>query len=238
LPVYVEVNMGGNRCGVEPGEPALQLATLIADAPHLAFAGLQAYHGSAQHLRGWDERRQAIAQAAEKAGRTRDLLTRHGIECPIITGAGTGSFEFEAASGVYTELQCGSYIFMDADYGRNRDRDGEPTKAFEPSLFVWATVMSRPTEDRAIVDAGLKALAFDSGPPLVCDEPAATYERASDEHGRLAVSAATNRLGLGDKIRLIPGHCDPTVNLYDWYVCVRGNRVEQVWPITARGAVY
>jgi hypothetical protein len=95
-----------------------------------------------------------------------------------------------------------------------------------------------PDGDRAIVDAELKALAFDSGPPLVCDEPAATYERASDEHGRLAVSAATNRLGLGDKIRLIPGHCDPTVNLYDWYVCVRGNRVEQLWPITARGAVY
>jgi 3-hydroxy-D-aspartate aldolase len=149
---------------------------------------------------------------------------------------GTGGFEFEAASGLYTELQCGSYIFIDADYARNRDR--EPTKAFEPSLFVWATVMSRPTGDRAIVDAGLKALAFDSGPLLVCDEPAATYERASDEHGRLAVSAATNRLGLGDKIRLIPGHCDPTVSLYDWYVCVRGNRVEQVWPITARGAVY
>ena len=95
-----------------------------------------------------------------------------------------------------------------------------------------------PHRGPAIVDAGLKALAFDSGPPLVCDEPAATYERASDEHGRLAVSAATNRLGLGDKIRLIPGYCDPTVNLYDWYVCVRGNRVEQVWPITARGAVY
>jgi 3-hydroxy-D-aspartate aldolase len=120
---------------------------------------------------------------------------------------------------------------MDADYGRNLDRDGAPTRAFEPSLFVWATVMSRPTEDRAIVDAGLKALAFDSGPPVVCDEPAATYERASDEHGRLAVSAATNRLRLGDKIRLIPGHCDPTVNLYDWYVCIRGGRVEQLWPI-------
>jgi hypothetical protein len=155
-------------------------------------------------LRGWGERRQAIAQAADKAGQTRDLLARNGIECPTITGAGTGTFEFETGSGVYTELQCGSYIFMDADYGRNHDRDGAPTKAFEPSLFVWATVMSRPTGDRAIVDAGLKALAFDSGPPLVCDEPAATYERASDEHGRLAVSAATNRLGLGDKIRLIP----------------------------------
>jgi 3-hydroxy-D-aspartate aldolase len=122
---------------------------------------------------------------------------------------------------------------MDADYGRNLDRDGAPTKAFEPSLFVWATVMSRPAEDPAIVAAGLKALAFDSGPPLVCDEPA-----ASDEHGRLGISGATNRLQIGDKIRLIPGHCDPTVNLYDWYVGIRGNRVEQLWPITARGAVY
>ena len=187
LPVYVEVNMGGNRCGVEPGEPALQLATQIADAPHLAFAGLQAYHGSAQHLRGWDERRQAIAQAADRAGRTRDLLERHGIECPTITGAGTGSFEFEAASGVYTELQCGSYIFMDADYGRNRDRDGEPIKSFEPSLFVWATVMSRPAEDRARRDRRARL------------RPA----------WQSAVSAATSRLGLGGKI---PGHCDPTVN--------------------------
>src|SRR5271155_5058084 len=236
LPVYIEVNMGGNRCGVEPGEPALGLARHVAEAPHLAFAGLQAYHGSAPPLRGADERRQAIAQAVDRAGQTRDLLARHGIECPTVTGAGTGSFEFEAASGLYTELQCGSCIFfMDADYGRNRDRDDGPFTTFEPSLFVWATVMSRPVEDRAIVDAGLKALAFDSGPPLVCDEPAATYERASDEHGRLGISGATNPLQIGDKIRLAPGHCDPTVNLYDCYVCVRGNRVEQLWPITARG---
>jgi 3-hydroxy-D-aspartate aldolase len=238
MPVYVEVNMGGNRCGVEPGEPALDLARHVADKAHLRFAGLQAYHGSAQHLRGWDERRAAIAQAADKAGHTRDLLERRGIACPVVTGAGTGTFEFETGSGVYTELQCGSYIFMDADYGRNLDPDGAPTKAFEPSLFVWATVMSRPTEERAIVDAGLKALAFDSGPPVVWDEPAATYERASDEHGRLAVASATNRLHIGDKIRLVPGHCDPTVNLYDWYVCIRHNRVEALWPITARGAVY
>jgi 3-hydroxy-D-aspartate aldolase len=238
LPVYVEVNMGGNRCGVEPGEPALDLARRVADAPHLGVAGLQAYHGSAQHLRNWEERRAAIAQAADRAGSTRNLLESHGISCPVVTGAGTGSFEFEAASGVYTELQCGSYIFMDADYGRNLDRDGAPTRAFEPSLFVWATVMSRPTRERAIVDAGLKALAFDSGPPLVWDEPGASYERASDEHGRLDVAGATNRLFIGDKIRLVPGHCDPTVNLYDWYIGVRGNRVEAIWPITARGAGY
>jgi D-serine deaminase-like pyridoxal phosphate-dependent protein len=236
--VYVEVNMGGNRCGVEPGEPALDLARRIGDLPHLTFGGLQAYHGSAQHLRGWDERQKAIASAVEKAASTRDLLLANGIACDQVTGAGTGTFEFEAGSGVYTELQCGSYIFMDADYGRNFDRDGAPTRAFEPSLFVWATVMSRPAQERAIVDAGLKALAFDSGPPLVWDEPAATYERASDEHGRLGISAPTNRLNLGDKVRLVPGHCDPTVNLYDWYVGIRGDRVEALWPITARGAVY
>jgi 3-hydroxy-D-aspartate aldolase len=104
--------------------------------------------------------------------------------------------------------------------------------------MVGATVMRRLTEDRAILDAGLKALAFDSGPPLVCDEPAAPYERVSDEYGRLGIAGATNRLNIGDKVRLIPGHCDPTVNLYDWYVCIRGDRVEQLWPITARGAVY
>ena len=210
--------MGGNRCGVEPGEPALDLARQIADSAASRLcrtAGLSRLGAASARLGG--------AAAGDRRGRRQGRrdprppgAPRHRV--PDVTGAGTGTFEFETASGVYTELQCGSYIFMDADYGRNLDRDGAPTKAFEPSLFVWATVMSRPTEDRAIVDAGLKALAFDSGPPLVCDEPAATYERASDEHGRLAISGATNRLGLGDKIRLVPGHCDPTVNLYDWYV--------------------
>ncbi|MBV9824060.1 MAG: DSD1 family PLP-dependent enzyme, partial [Alphaproteobacteria bacterium] len=197
LPVHVEINMGGNRCGVEPGHAALDLARRIGDSKHLRFAGLQAYHGSAQHLRTWDERREAIAGAVAKAAETRDLLSANGIACDNITGAGTGTFEFESTSGVYTELQCGSYIFMDADYGRNLDRDGQATRAFEPSLFVWATVMSRPNEERAIVDAGLKALAFDSGPPTVWDEPAATYDRASDEHGRLLIASATNRLKLG-----------------------------------------
>ncbi|HEX3953012.1 MAG TPA: DSD1 family PLP-dependent enzyme [Stellaceae bacterium] len=238
LPVHVEINMGGNRCGVEPGQPALDLARRIADTRHLRFAGLQAYHGSAQHLRTWEERQKAIAGAVDKAVSTRDLLSANGIACDNITGAGTGTFEFESTSGVYTELQCGSYIFMDADYGRNLDRDGAPIRSFEPSLFVWATVMSRPNDERAIVDAGLKALGMDSGPPTVWDEPAATFERASDEHGRIAIGSATNRLRLGDKLRLVPGHCDPTVNLYDWYVAIRNERVEAVWPITARGAVY
>ena len=125
------------------------------------------------------------------------------------------------------------------DSRQPRSRDGAPTKAFEPSLFVWATVMSRPAQDRAIVDAGLKALAFDSGPPLVPDEPAASYERASDEHGRLGIAGATNRLNIGDKVRLIPGHCDPTVQPLRLVCCVRAGRVEQLWPADRReGAVY
>lgn len=237
IPVYVEIDVGAGRCGVAPGEPALLLARHIALEPHLEFAGLQAYHGSAQHRRLWEERRQAIAEASEKVARTRALLEQNGIPCAIVTGAGTGSFEFEAESGVYDELQCGSYIFMDADYGRNLERDGEPLRSFEPALFVWSTVMSRPTADRAVLDAGLKALAFDSGPPLVFGEEGVLYERASDEHGKLSLATASNRLAIGDKVKLIPGHCDPTVNLYDWYVAIRGERVEAIWPIAARGAI-
>jgi D-serine deaminase-like pyridoxal phosphate-dependent protein len=232
LPVYVEVNMGADRCGVEPGEPALRLASAIGRMKNLRFAGLQAYHGSAQHLRTREERRAAIASAVEKAGSTKALLERNGIPCPEVTGAGTGTFEFEAASGVYTELQCGSYIFMDADYGRNQER-----APFEQSLFVWATVMSRPTDERAVVDAGLKALSVDSGMPLLHDHPDVEFQRASDEHGKLRVPARSNSLRVGDKVKLTPGHCDPTVNLYDWYVGFRGDRVEAVWPIAARGAL-
>ena len=238
LDVLVEVDVGANRCGVQPGGPAVALAAQISRASNLRFAGLQAYQGSAQHIRSVGERQEAITRAVDYVRMTTRMLTEAGMKCEYVTGAGTGSYMFEAASNVYHEIQAGSYIFMDADYGRNLDRDGAPIRSFEPSLFVWATVMSRPTDDRAIVDAGLKALAFDSGPPTVWDEPAATYERASDEHGRLGITSTTNRLKLGDKVKLVPGHCDPTVNLYDWYVGIRGDRVAAIWPITARGAVY
>jgi len=237
LAVLVEVNMGGDRCGVEPGAPALRLAEAIGRAKALRFAGLQAYHGSAQHLRSLAERRAAIAQAVERAGSTRALLAAHGIDCPVVTGAGTGTYELEAASGVYDELQCGSYVFMDADYGRNLDADGAPIRDFAHSLFVWTTVMSRPNDERAIVDAGLKALSVDSGMPTLPGFDEAEYARASDEHGKLVLKRTTNRLRVGDKIKLIPGHCDPTVNLYDWYVGVRNDRVEALWPIAARGAL-
>ncbi|HET7158728.1 MAG TPA: DSD1 family PLP-dependent enzyme [Burkholderiales bacterium] len=236
LDVLVEINVGSNRCGVEPGEPAVILAKQIASSASLRFAGLQAYQGAAQHLRKVEERRSAIEAAAAYVRRTRELLSAAGIVCPKVTGAGTGTYLFEAASEVYDELQAGSYIFMDADYARN-DWTESGAPRFEHSLFVWTTVMSRPNAQRAIVDAGLKASSVDSGMPRIATGGPAEYVKASDEHGVIEVSGASG-YALGDKLKLIPGHCDPTVNLYDHYVCVRNGRVEAIWPITARGAVW
>jgi D-serine deaminase-like pyridoxal phosphate-dependent protein len=237
IDVLVEINVGGNRCGVEPGAPALALAEGIAKAPGLRFRGLQAYHGSAQHIADFAKRRDAAASAAAKARETRDLLARHGHDCADIEGAGTGTYAFEGTSGVYNELQVGSYIFMDAHYARNLDENGRPVSDFEHSLFVYATVMSKPARDRAAVDAGKKALAMDSGMPTFADLRDIEYTAASDEHGNLKLGETNRPLVIGDKIRLIPGHCDPTVNLYDWYVGYRGDRVEALWPI-ARGPGY
>jgi D-serine deaminase-like pyridoxal phosphate-dependent protein len=236
LDVLVEVNVGANRCGVEPGEPAVELARKIASSANLRFAGLQAYHGSAQHLRKVGERRAAIESAVERVKLTRERLEAAGIACPKTTGAGTGTYVFEAASAVYDEIQPGSYIFMDADYAKNEWTESG-TPRFDHSLFVWATVMSRASRERAIVDAGLKASSVDSGMPRLVDSGPAEYARASDEHGLILVNGAPG-FAVGDKVKLIPGHCDPTVNLYDHFVCVRKGRVEAIWPITARGAVW
>lgn len=236
LDVLVEINVGANRCGVEAGEPAVKLARKITASAHLRFAGLQAYHGSAQHLRRVDERRAAIESAVARVKNTRARLEAAGIACPKVTGAGTGTYMFEAASSVYDELQPGSYIFMDADYARN-DWTESGTPRFEHSLFVWTTVMSRVTSERAIVDAGLKASSIDSGMPRIAHGGPAEYIKASDEHGVIQLNGASG-YAAGDKLRLIPGHCDPTVNLYDHYICTRGDRVEAIWPITARGAVW
>jgi len=237
LPVLVEVDVGANRCGVEPGEPTLALARQIQRSPGLRFGGLQAYYGSAQHIRKFDERRGAIQRACGEVQETLDMLRRDAIPCEAVTGAGTGTYAFEAASKIFTEIQCGSYIFMDADYGRNLDADANPVHEFEHSLFVYATVMSRPTKDRAVVDAGLKAVSVDSGMPVVYGVKGVEYQRASDEHGKLQLTDPDPSLRVGTKLRLVPGHCDPTVNMYDWYVGVRNSRVEALWPIVARGAL-
>lgn len=236
LDVLVEVNVGANRCGVEPGAPVVELARRIASSANLRFGGLQAYHGSAQHRRKVAERRAAIESAVGRVKLTRDALEAAGIPCPKATGAGTGTYVFEAASAVYDEIQPGSYIFMDADYAKNEWTESG-TPRFDHSLFVWTTVMSRVSSERAIVDAGLKASSVDSGMPRLAGGGPAEYIRASDEHGVIQLNGAPG-YEVGDKVRLIPGHCDPTVNLYDHFVCIRQGRVEAIWPITARGAVW
>lgn len=234
LDVYVEVNVGANRCGVAPGEAAVQLARQISDQPALRFAGLQCYHGPAQHLRAPQDRAAAIAKAVEAARMTRQAIEACGISVACVTGAGTGSFVHERDSGVFNEIQAGSYVFMDRDYGDNQG--GERDIAFEHALFVRTTVMSRTTADRAVVDAGLKASSVDSGMPSVWQRAELRYVKAADEHGVL-VTAEASELSLGDQLMLVPGHCDPTVNLYDDLICVRGDSVEAIWSIAARGAL-
>jgi 3-hydroxy-D-aspartate aldolase len=237
LSVLVEIDAGGHRCGVAAGPVAVELARAIAASPHLRFGGLQAYHGPAQHKRTPAERRAAVAVAVEGVRLTVDLLHRQRLECPIVGGAGTGSFALEAGSGVYTELQAGSYIFLDADYGRNLDEDGVPVTTFRHSLFVLATVMSAPAPGRAVLDAGHKAVAVDSGMPLVWQRPDLRIVKESDEHGTMEFGPETTAPVVGEKLRLVPGHCDPTVDRHDWYVGVRNGRVECLWPIVARGGM-
>lgn len=238
LRVLVEIDVGAGRCGAEPGEAAVRLARQVTAVPGLTFGGLQGYHGAAQHMRTPDERAAAVSSAAQALTGTIALLAEAGLRCDVVTGGGTGTADIDVTTGVYTELQVGSYAFMDADYARNLGADGAPVRTFELALFVLATVMSAARPGVAVVDAGHKAVAVDTGLPLVHERPGLSYVAASDEHGTLAVAPGTQRPRLGDKLLLVPGHCDPTVDRFDWYVGVRSGRVESVWPVAARGAMH
>jgi len=234
IDVYLEVDVGAGRCGIEHPEDALPILDALASARRLRFAGIQAYHGNAQHLRSPQDRQTAIAAAVSRVERLVGLLAARGIAPGVITGAGTGSFPFETASGVYREIQPGSYVFLDRDYGDNRWSEDAPR--FEPSLFLLASVMSR-RESWAVVDAGHKSHAVDSGMPSIAGRPELAYQRPSDEHGMIVAREGEPLPGLDERLWLIPGHCDPTVNLWDWLIGVRAGRVEAVWPVDARGGV-
>ena len=241
LGVFVEIDVGQGRCGVAPAA-AVGLAHQIV-AHGLRFAGLQAYHGKAQHLRDAHEREAAARHAASCVRAALAGITSAGIRCPRVTGGGTGSFGFDAASGVYAELQPGSYVFMDRDYADNQAPEGAAFgPRFEPALFVKSQVISRGLS-HAVVDAGHKAHAIDSGPPQVWQREL-VFTNGGDEHGILQPRPgvmADALPQLGDTIWLLPGHCDPTVNLHDRYVVVRGGldrgTVDAVWPVDARGCL-
>lgn len=237
LQVLVEIEVGGTKCGVPPGQPAVDLARRIDVATHLDFTGLQSYFGAAQHLVDFSQRSAAVAKSQSLTRELIGTLAQHGLACPVVSGGGTGAYDLESASGVYTEIQAGSYVFMDHGYTNNLTADGKPCNQFQQSLFVYATVMSRPVPERAVVDAGWKAVGVDCGFPIVADRPDIEYFQGGDEHGKLRLHDPETQLRVGDKLRLVPGNCDPTVNLYDWYVLFRQRRVEAIWAITARGAV-
>jgi len=235
--VFVEIDVGHGRCGVAPADAA-DLARRIRDAG-LRFAGLQAYHGRAQHLRGVEERSGAIEAAGAAVRAARAALDAQRIECALVTGAGSGSFVLEAASGLWGELQVGSYVFMDRDYADNESMPGAPR--FDHALFVKSQVMSRHA-DRAVVDAGHKSHAIDSGLPRVWGRDDLEFANGGDEHGILRANRPGAPLpALGETVWLVPGHCDPTVNLHDTMVGVRGGLeqgvVERLIRVDARGAL-
>ena len=238
LDVYIELDVGHNRAGVTDVADIIAIGREIAAHSSLSLRGLHAYFGNAQHRRSVAERRQAIEQATASALSAQRALIEAGLRCDVITGGGTGTFMFEATGGVYTEIQPGSYALMDVDYAKNEQELSWPR--FEQSLTILTTVMSRRHDegsDRATLDAGLKSFSTDSGPAL----PAFAgwqVSGVSDEHTVLERYGVGPDLSLGDKPLLIPGHIDPTVNLHDWIVAVRGGRVEAVWPIDARGAIF
>jgi 3-hydroxy-D-aspartate aldolase len=238
LECLVEVDCGAGRCGVKTAGAALEIAKAIDAAPLLKFSGLQAYQGAMQHLENYGDRKAKLDDAIVLVQAVVATLRAAGLEPELISGGGTGSYYFESNSGVYNELQCGSYAFMDADYGRIRDKDGNRIDQSEwaNALFVLTSVMSHADPRRAVCDAGLKALSLDSGLPVVYGREDVKYIRVSDEHG--VIEDERGVLRINERLKLVPGHCDPTCNLHDWYVGVRNGKVEAVWPVSARGKCY
>lgn len=236
LECLVEIDCGAGRCGVQAGQPVVDIAKAIEAAENLKYAGIQAYQGAMQHMEHFADRKEKTAIAIEMVASTIEMLKAEGIESDIVGGGGTGSYYFEGASNVFNELQCGSYAFMDADYQTIRDESGEKITDFENSLFILTSVMSHTKADKAIVDAGLKAQSVDSGLPYVFGRDDVEYIKCSDEHG--IVADANGVLKINEKLKLVPGHCDPTCNVHDYYVGVRNGKVETLWPVSARGKAY
>ena len=237
LALLVDIDVGTRRTGVLSAQAAVALARQITQAPGLVFAGIQGYAGHLQHVYDYTERAEAVAEVSRRLAHVSSVLSDAGLAPPLVTGGGTGTHDLDYRHGVLGELQAGSYTVMDVDYGRVALTEAGPGP-FEPAMFVMATVVSAAGDEFAIVDAGLKALATDGPMPLFARgaPEGATFTFAGDEHGRVHYAEGNAaRLRVGDIVELHPPHCDPTVNLYDVYHAMRGEMLETIWPVDARG---
>lgn len=237
LDVMVEVDIGQGRCGVPPGPEAARLAQIIADHPNLIFAGIQGYQGKIQMIEDPAARKADTETGLDRFADTLAEFDKIGLPVPIKTGGGTGTSPFDMERGLLTELQTGSYVFMDSRYG-GIGWPGANAPPFEQSLHILTSVVSKPSPDRVVVDAGLKSASSDHGPPVIADVDGRTYEFGGDEHGIIRMTDGGEvPWEVGDKLRLIPSHCDTTVNLYDQFMVVQGEEVVDVWQVDTRGRV-
>jgi len=236
LNLMIDLHVGG-RTGITPGDPAVSLAELIASQSNVKLAGIQAYAGQASHTVGFDNRRKVSLEAMTPAIETRRSIEKKGIACPLLSGGSTGTYNIDTEIDGITEHQPGSFMFMDVDYNLIGGKDGGARYTdFRNALTTLTTVVSKPRDNTAIVDGGFKAFATDRKfGPEAKSAKGVSYAFAGDEHGRLTLEASAAALSVGDRVEFIIPHCDPTVNLYDRMFCLRGDNVEAVWAIAARG---
>jgi D-serine deaminase-like pyridoxal phosphate-dependent protein len=233
--VVVDVAVG-TRTGVPPGDEALALAQLVDTLPSLRLRGMLAYDGGAQHIKGYQARTEQALQRMEPAVATFQRMKASGLDTAIFSGGGTGTYDIMTKIPGFSDVQAGSYVFMDAQYLEiGGARDEAVFTDFAPSLTVLTTVVNAHFPGRLTTDAGTKALTLNKPDPIVIGEPGFAYTAGSDEFGAIRYEKATKEYRIGDKLELIVPHCDPVVNEYDVIYATRKDRVEAVWPVTARG---
>jgi 3-hydroxy-D-aspartate aldolase len=235
IKVLIDVNVGQDRTGVNNPQEAVVLAQMIASEPGLTLAGIQAYAGTNQHIVGFEKRRANELLSLERAVAARNAVEKAGYAVGILSVGGTGTYDIDTEIAEVTEIQPGSYIFMDAHYS---GIGGPATSRFEDfcqSLSVYTTIISRPVGERAVTDGGNKALSTDEGLPVPVGLTGANYRSGGDEYGIVDLRDANRALAVGDKLEFIPGHCDTTVNLHNFYFAIRKGTVAAIWPIEGRG---
>ena len=234
--VVVDIDPGGHRTGITAGAPALELAQLVDQLPGLRLRGMLCYDGGSQHVRGFEARRTRTLEQLVPATETYALMQRSGLNTEIFSGGGTGTYNIDHETRGLTDIQVGSYVFMDAQYlAIGGATDPEVYSDFQTSLTILTTVLNDQYEGRVTTDAGAKACTINRPWPIVKGETGMTYTSGSDEFGTLRYDDPSRTYTVGDKLEVIVSHCDPVVNLYDQMYAIRNDRVEAVWKIAARG---